>query len=83
MHMKKDRDPYSDKKLNRSCLRSNILLTCGCVSPLIGMIIEYCKDTRVVKCIVVAIIMSAIIVAAWSSYFIIQWFTKQNESCSV
>ena len=81
-HMQKDSKPNSEK-WDRSFLRSTILLTCGCVSPLIGMIIEYCKDTRVVKCIVVAIIMTATIVAAWSSYFVSMWFTKQDESYSV
>ena len=82
-HMQKDSKTNSDKEWDRSFLRSIILLTFVCVSPLIGMIIEYCKDTRVVKCIVVAIIMSAIIAAAWSSYFFIQWYAKQDESCNV
>ena len=70
---------FSDKKLNRDLLISNIFLTLVCISPILYTIIEHHSDTHLIKCIIMTAIMVGVIAFSWASYFgIMSWSTDAD-----
>ena len=63
---------YSDKKLRRSLLASEIFLTLVCISPILGIVIEHHSDIQLLRCVGLTAVMTAIIALSWAFYFAIE-----------